>query len=57
MKKRNTKLKKYRRIRNVKNKCNTWCIRKIMEMNMINELQNQGCLMQKRQLKIIGQDI
>ena len=26
-------------------------------MNMINELQNQGCLMQKRQLKIIGQDI
>jgi len=26
-----------------------------MEMNMINELQEQGCLMQKRRLKTIGQ--
>ena len=43
MKKRNTKLKKYRSIGNVEKECNTWCIGKIMEMNMINGLQNQGC--------------
>ena len=28
-----------------------------MEMNMINRLQKQGYLMQKRWLKTIGQDI
>ena len=46
--KRNTKLKKYRSIGNMKEECNTWCIGKIMEINMINGSQKQGFLMQKR---------
>jgi len=56
MKKRNMKLKKYGNIENMEEGCNIWCIRKVMEMNTINGLQKQGCLMQKRQLKIIGQE-
>ena len=46
--KRNTKLKKYRSIGNMKEECNTWYIGKIMEINMINGSQKQGFLMQKR---------
>jgi len=36
MKKRNTKLKKYRSIRNEEKKHNIWCIGRAMEMNTIN---------------------
>ena len=36
---------------------NTSCIRRAMEMNMINESQKWGCLIQERQLKTIGQGI
>ena len=35
---------------------NTWFTEKNMEMNMINGQQKQGCLMQKRWLKTIGQE-
>ena len=38
-------------------KRNIWCIEKVMRTNMINGLQNQGCLMQKRWLKIIEQGV
>ena len=38
------KLKKCGNIGNVEEKHNTWCTEKIMEMNMVNELQKQGCL-------------
>ena len=57
MKKKNMKSKKYRNTRNEAEEHNTWCIRKVIGTNMINKLQNQGCLMQKRQLKIIGQGV
>jgi len=36
MKKRNIKLKKYGSIENEAEECNTWCIGKVMRMNMIN---------------------
>ena len=49
------KLKKSRSIKNKNSEHNTWYIKRVMEMNMTNRLQKQGCLMQKRQLKIIGQ--
>ena len=39
------KLKKYESIRNKTEKHNTWCIEKVIETNIINELWNQGCLM------------
>jgi len=57
MKKKNMKSKKYRNIRNEVEEHNTWCIEKVIGMNMINGSQNQGCLIQKRQLKIIGQGV
>ena len=53
MKKRNMKLKKYESIGNKAEKCNIWCIERVMGMSMTNGLQNQGCLMQKGQLKTI----
>ena len=56
MKKRNMKSKKFRNIGNMEERCNIWYIGKVMEMNMINRLQKWGCLMQKRQLKTIGQE-
>ena len=57
MKKKNTKLKKYGSIGKKAEECNTWCIRKIMGMNMINRSWNWGCFMQGRWLKIISQGI
>jgi len=53
MKKRNTKSRKLGSIGNRVEKHNTLCIGRAMEMNIINELQKQGCLMQERQLKTI----
>ena len=50
------KSKKFKNIGNVEEWHNTWYIRKVMEMNMINRLQKWGCLMQKRWLKTIGQE-
>ena len=41
------KLKKYESTENKAEVHNTQCIVKVMGMNMINGLQNQGCLMQK----------
>jgi len=55
MRKKNTKLKKSESIENKDREHNTWCIGMVMETNMTNELQNQSCLMQKKQLKIIEQ--
>jgi len=55
MKKRNMKLKKSGSIENKNGKYNTWYIGRVMGMNMTNELQKQCFLMQKRQLKTIGQ--
>ena len=57
MRKKNMKLKKYGSTGNKAGEHNTWCIRKVIEINMINRLWNQGCLMQKRQLKIIEQGV
>ena len=45
MKKKNTKLKKYRSIGNKEEGHNIWCIGRAIEMNMINGLQKWGCLM------------
>ena len=53
MKKKNTKLKKYGSIENKAEEHNIWCTGRAMGMNITNELQNQGCLMQRRQLRII----
>ena len=53
MKKRNMKLKKYESIENKTGECNIWYTGKVMGTNMTNRLQNQCCLMQKRQLNII----
>jgi len=50
------KSKKFKNIGNMEEGHNTWYIRKVMEMNMINRLQKWGCLMQKRRLKTIGQE-
>jgi len=52
MKKRNTKSNKYESIENKVEECG---IGRVMGMSMTNRLQNQGCLMQKGQLKTIGQ--
>jgi len=57
MKKKNIKLRKLESIGNRIDEYNNSCIRKDMKMNMINGLQKWGCLMQKRQLKTIGQGI
>ena len=54
MRKKNMKLKKYISTGNEVEEYNTWCIGRAMEMNTINGLRNQGCLMQKRRLKTIG---
>ena len=54
MRKKNMKLKKYGSTGNKAEEHNTWCIRRATEMNTINGLWNQSCLMQKRQLKTIG---
>jgi len=51
------KLKKYESIGNKAERCNTWYIGKVIGMNMINGSWNQGCLMQGKQLKIIGQGV
>ena len=48
------KSKKFGSIENEDNKHNIWCIGRVMETNMTNELQKQSCLIQKRQLKTIG---
>ena len=42
------KLKKSGSIGNKARKCNIWCTKKVMGMNMINGLWNQDCLMQKK---------
>jgi len=57
MRKKNTKLKKYRSTGNEAEECNIWYIGKVMGMNIINGLQKQVCLIQKRQLKTIGQGV
>ena len=57
IKKRNIKLKKYRSTGNKIKGHNIWCTGKAMEMNMTNGSQNQGYLMQKRQLKTIRWDV
>ena len=44
MRKKNIKLKKYRSTGNKVEKHNTWCIKKVMGMSMINKLWNQSCL-------------
>ena len=49
------KSKKYKSIENKTKECSIWYIRRVMDMYMTNELQNQGCPMQKRQLKTIEQ--
>ena len=49
MKKRNTKLKKFRNIENMEERHNTWYIGKVMGMNIINRSQKWGCLIQKKQ--------
>ena len=49
------KLKKSGSIENEDREHNTWYIGRAMEMNMINRLQKQCCLMQKRWLKTISQ--
>ena len=55
IKKRNIKSKKYGSTGNEAKKYSIWYIGRIMEMSITNGLQNQGYLMQKRQLKTIGQ--
>ena len=50
------KLKKLGSTENKKGKHNFQYIGKGMGTNMTNRLQKQGCLMQKRQLKITGQE-
>ena len=51
------KWKKSRSIGNEAEKRSTWCIGKVMEMSMTNGSQNQGCLIQRRQLKITKQGV
>ena len=51
------KLRKLGSIGNEAEGHNTLCIGRATEMNMTNGLWKQGCLIQRRQLKIIGQDI
>ena len=51
------KLRKLGSIENGVDRHNISCIGRAMEMNMINRSQKQGCLMQERRLKIIGQGI
>jgi len=57
MKRKNMKLKKLGSIGNKAEEHNTSCIGRATEINMTNGLQKQGCLIQRGQLKIIGQDI
>jgi len=49
MKKRNMKLKKYGNIENKEDEPNISYTGRAMEMNTINGLQKQSCLMQKEQ--------
>ena len=57
MKKRSIKLKKYGSIENKAEKHNIWCTGKVIGTSMTNRLQNQGCLIQERQLKTIRQGV
>ena len=49
------KSKKYRSIENKAKECSIWYIGRVISMYITNRLQNQDCLMQKRQLKTIEQ--
>ena len=57
MRKKNTKLKKYRSTGNEAEEYSIWYIGKNIETNTINGLWKQCYLMQKGQLKTIGQGI
>ena len=57
MRKKNMKLKKLESTENRVKEYNISCIGKVIEINMTNELWNQGCFIQKRQLKTIGQGV
>ena len=51
------KSKKYKSTENKAEEYNIWCTGKVMEISITNGSWNQGCFIQRRQLKTIRQGV